>query len=88
MKKLNVTVKSESGLHARPAGLLVRLTKQFRSNIEIEKEGTRVNAKSIMGILSLGTSKGDTLTIMADGDDEGNAITALEDLFVNKLAHE
>lgn len=88
MKKLNVIVKSESGLHARPAGLLVRLTKQFRSNIEIEKEGTRVNAKSIMGILSLGTSKGDTLTIMADGDDEGNAITALEDLFVNKLAHE
>lgn len=88
MKKLTVIVKSESGLHARPAGLLVRIAKGFKANIEIEKEDKKANAKSIMGILSLGTSKGDTLTIIADGDDEGKAISALEDLFVNKLAYE
>lgn len=88
MKKLTVTVKSESGLHARPAGLLARLAKGFKSDIEIEKANRKVNCKSIMGILSLGTSKGDILTIMADGDDEGNAIIALEELFENKLAYE
>ncbi len=88
MKKLTVIVKSESGLHVRPAGLLVRMAKGFKANIEIEKEDKKANAKSIMGILSLGTSKGDTLTIIADGDDEGKAISALEDLFVNKLAYE
>lgn len=88
MKSVNVTVRSKSGLHARPAGLLVGMAKNFLSDIEIEKAGRKINAKSIMGILSLGTALGDILTIHATGSDEEAAAAALEDLFNTKLAHE
>ncbi len=88
MQTKKVQVKSKSGLHARPAGLLVALSQKFKSEIFIEKDGKAVNGKSIMGILSLGTSHGDELVIKADGHDEDDAVVALEELFNTRLAHE
>lgn len=88
MTSVQVTVQSKSGLHARPAGLLVGLAKDFIADIEIEKAGRKINGKSIMGILSLGTTQGDVLTIHANGSDEENAVNALAELFNTKLAHE
>jgi phosphocarrier protein len=83
-----VTVTSASGLHARPAGLLVSKAKEFEAKVEIKKGEKTINAKSIMGILSLGTAKGDELEIQADGSDEANAVQALVELFDTVLAHE
>ncbi len=88
MKQSKVMVKSASGLHARPAGLLCSLAQKFGADIYIEKEGKSINGKSIMGILSLGTSKGDELLISAEGTDEHEAVEALVELFETKLAHE
>lgn len=88
MTSKQVTVSSASGLHARPAGLLVSKAKEFEANVEIVKGTKVINAKSIMGILSLGTASGDELTIQADGADEVMAVDSLIELFENVLAHE
>lgn len=88
MKQSTVTVTSASGLHARPAGLLCGLAQKYGAEIYIEKDGKSINGKSIMGILSLGTSKGDELVISADGHDEHEAVEAIVELFETKLAHE
>ncbi len=88
MKQTTVTVTSASGLHARPAGLLCGLAQKFGAEIYIEKNGKSINGKSIMGILSLGTSKGDELLVSADGNDEHEAVEAIIELFKTKLAHE
>ncbi|WP_454053677.1 HPr family phosphocarrier protein [Clostridium sp. Marseille-Q7071] len=88
MKKLNVTVKSKSGLHARPAATLVNLTQQFESNITIEKDGRSANAKSIIGILSIGAAMGDIVSVLIDGEDETEAFNELEELFNKTLPNE
>ncbi|ARC85422.1 phosphotransferase system, HPr-related protein [Clostridium argentinense CDC 2741] len=88
MKKLNVTVKSKSGLHARPAATLVNLTQQFESNITIEKDGRSANAKSIIGILSIGAAMGDMVSVLIDGEDETEAFNELEELFNKTLPNE
>ncbi|WP_291566385.1 MULTISPECIES: HPr family phosphocarrier protein [unclassified Clostridium] len=88
MKKLNVTVKSKSGLHARPAATLVNLTQQFESNITIEKDGRSANAKSIIGILSIGAAMGDSVSVLIDGEDETEAFNELEELFNKTLPNE
>jgi len=88
MKQTTVMVTSASGLHARPAGLLCGLAQKFGAEIYIEKNGKSINGKSIMGILSLGTSRGDELLVSADGHDEHEAVEAIIDLFKTKLAHE
>jgi len=73
MKELILMIQSESGLHARPASLLVVAAQKFRSTIEIEKEGRKINAKSIMSILSLGGAKGDEVKVYINGEDEESA---------------
>jgi phosphocarrier protein len=88
MTSKNVIVKSASGLHARPAGLLVSKAKEFQAHVEIVKGEKIINAKSIMGILSLGTASGDELTVRADGSDEEQAVAGLVELFETVLAHE
>ncbi|MEW9094275.1 MAG: HPr family phosphocarrier protein [Clostridiaceae bacterium] len=88
MKKLNVTIKSKSGLHARPAATLVNLTQQFESNITIEKDGKSANAKSIIGVLSIGASIGDIISVLIDGEDEAAAFNELEELFNKTLLNE
>ena len=76
----NVTITNEVGLHARPATFFIQKANEFKSGIWIEKEERRVNAKSLLGVLSLGIVKGTTITLLADGVDEKEAVGALCEL--------
>lgn len=78
-----VVVNLETGLHARPAGLLVKTASQFKSTIELHKNGSKKNAKSVMSLLSLGAQKGDTLKITAFGEDATQAGSEIQKLFLN-----
>ena len=75
-----ITVNNEVGLHARPATFFIQKANEFKSGIWVEKEDRRVNAKSLLGVLSLGIVKGTPITLIADGSDEKEAVTALVDL--------
>lgn len=68
-----VIIKNESGIHARPAALLVKKASEFECKVEIDFNGKKVNAKSIMGIMSLGASKGSEITVITEGSDEEKA---------------
>ncbi len=72
-----VEVKNQVGLHARPATFFIQKANEFKSSIWVEKEERRVNAKSLLGILSLGIIGGTTIKIIADGDDEAAAVESL-----------
>lgn len=72
-----VTVKRKSGLQARPAALFVQEANKFSSEIFIEKEGRKVNAKSIMGIMSLAVASGKEIKLITEGKDEAAALSAL-----------
>ena len=76
----NVSIKNASGLHARPAGMFVKKAAEFKSTVEVLAKGKTVNAKSIMGIMSLGLGQGDELTVVANGEDEAAAVNALVEL--------
>ena len=73
----SVTIQNNVGLHARPATFFVQKANCFKSSIWVEKEDCRVNAKSLLGVLSLGISKGAEITLIADGQDENDAVDAL-----------
>ena len=75
-----ITVNNEVGLHARPATFFIQKANEFKSGIWVEKDDRRVNAKSLLGVLSLGIVKGTTITLIADGADEKEAVGALVDL--------
>jgi len=80
MYEKKATITKEVGLHARPATFLIQKANEFRSSIWIEKDERRVNAKSLLGVLSLGVSQGTTISIIADGPDEEEAVDSLCDL--------
>ena len=82
-KKL--TVINETGLHARPAGMFVKGASEFKATVEIEANGKKVNAKSIMGVMSLGLSKGTEFTLIANGEDEEAAIAKLSEMVESGL---
>ena len=84
----DVAVTVPVGLHARPAMYFSQKAGQFHSNIWIEHEGQRLNGKSILGILSLGISQGDTITIIAEGKDEETAVNKLVALVKSDFAEE
>ena len=73
----NVTIQNNVGLHARPATFFIQKANSFKSSIWVEKEDRRVNAKSLLGVLSLGIVKGMTVSLVADGPDEEEALEAL-----------
>ena len=75
-----VTISNSVGLHARPATFFVQKANSYQSSIWVEKEDCRVNAKSLLGVLSLGISKGTAITLIADGIDENNAVEGLAEL--------
>ncbi len=75
-----VTINNQVGLHARPATFFIQKANEFKSSVWIEKEGRRVNAKSLLGVLSLGIVKGTTINIVADGADEESAVEVLAEL--------
>ena len=72
-----VTINNQVGLHARPATFFIQKANEFKSSIWIEKDDRRVNAKSLLGVLSLGIVKGTAVNIVADGVDENEAISTL-----------
>ncbi len=76
----DVTVQNQVGLHARPATFFIQKANEYKSSIWVEKEDRRVNAKSLLGVLSLGIVGGTTIKIIADGSDEENAVKGLIDL--------
>lgn len=76
----DVTVENQVGLHARPATFFIQKANEFKSSIWVEKEERRVNAKSLLGVLSLGIVGGTTIRVIADGPDEEAAVEALEKL--------
>ena len=76
----SVTIQNNVGLHARPATFFIQKANSYKCSIWVEKEDCRVNAKSLLGVLSLGISKGTTITLIADGADEADAVSGLIDL--------
>jgi phosphocarrier protein HPr len=88
MTEQTITVSNRAGIHARPSAILVQTTKNFKSNIYMEKNNDRINAKSIMGIITLGASYGTVLKIIADGEDEEDAVDTIVKLFESKFEEE
>lgn len=80
MLSKEVVVQNQVGLHARPATFFIQKSNEFKSGIWVEKNGRRVNAKSLLGVLSLGITKGTRITLFADGPDEQEALDALSAL--------
>ncbi|MBQ2705107.1 MAG: HPr family phosphocarrier protein [Clostridia bacterium] len=72
-----VTVNNKVGLHARPATFFIQKANEFKSSIWVEKDDRRVNAKSLLGVLSLGIVGGATIKVIADGSDEQDAVDGL-----------
>jgi phosphocarrier protein len=85
MQSKSLEVNVEVGLHARPAMYLTQVASKFRSSVWIEFDGKRVNAKSLLGILSLAVSKGDKVQIFAEGQDENLAVAKLSELILSNF---
>lgn len=83
MEKL-VKISLEGDLQARPIAMLVQVASQYDSNIYLETAGKKVNAKSIMGMMSLSLKSGDEVTVKADGSDEAKAVQGIEDFLTGK----
>ena len=86
MNVKEVIVQNQVGLHARPATFFIQKANEFKSSIWVEKEERRVNAKSLLGVLSLGILGGTTIRIIADGSDEEEALDALVNLVLSGFA--
>ncbi len=87
MLSREVTVVNVVGLHARPATFFIQKANSYKSSIWVGKDDRRVNAKSLLGVLSMGIVKGTVVTLIADGDDEKEALDGLEELVSSGLDH-
>ncbi len=85
MIKHDVTITNNIGLHARPATFFIQKANTYKASIWIEKDDRKVNAKSLLGVLSLGIAKGMTVTLVAEGADEAVAIDGLVELVENSF---
>ena len=85
MKSFSYTVKDELGIHARPAGMLVKEVKNFKSKVTLEKDGKVIDATRLMAIRSMGVKKDQTVTITVEGADEDAAYDALKSFFETNL---
>ncbi len=81
-----VVISNQVGLHARPATFFIQKANEYKASIWVEKDDRRVNAKSLLGVLSLGIVKGTSITIIADGADEEEAVAALSALIASDFA--
>ena len=84
MIKKPMTIQISNGLEARPGAMLVQVASQYESKIQVENGDRRVNAKSIMGMMTLGLNVGESVTISAEGADEEAAIAGIEKYLTNK----
>ena len=87
MVSTSVTIQNSVGLHARPATFFVQKANSYKCSIWVEKEDCRVNAKSLLGVLSLGITKGTTITLIADGVDEASAVEGLVSLVDSEFSN-
>ena len=85
MKEQQVTVTNRAGIHARPAALIVQTASKYQSKIMFLKENEEINAKSIMGIITLGAGYGTKITIQAEGPDEEAAVQTLVGIFERRF---
>lgn len=85
MKEFNYIIKDSLGIHARPAGLLVKKTSTFQSEITISKDGKTADSKKIFGIMGLGVKQGEEITVKISGDDEAEASVAIEEFIKETL---
>lgn len=81
----DVVIQNQIGLHARPATFFIQKANEFKASIWLEKDDRRVNAKSLLGVLSLGANGGTTIKVIADGPDEVEAVNALVSLVESGL---
>ena len=85
MKTMTYTLQDELGIHARPAGMLVKEVKKFQSKITLEGNGKKAEAGKLLAIMGMGIKHGTEVTITAEGPDENEAIAAMEEFFKNNL---
>lgn len=85
MKDFSYVIKDAMGIHARPAGLLVKCAAGFKSDIKLSTKVKEVDAKRIMAVMGLGVKTGDTVKVSANGGDEGKAIASLQAFFKENL---
>ena len=88
MVEKEITIQNESGLHARPAAIIVQKANGFRSDIFLEKDEDRVNAKSIMGVMMLAAAFGTKIKVIAEGDDEEEAMKTITRLLESDIDSE
>jgi phosphocarrier protein len=88
MQQRDVEIVNKLGLHARPSARLTQLASSFKSTVFLSRNGRRVNAKSIMGVMMLAAAKGSTITLEAEGDDEQEAVDALAKLISDGFGEE
>jgi phosphocarrier protein len=88
MYSREVTVQNQVGLHARPATFFIQKANEFRASIWVEMKNRRVNAKSLLGVLSLGITSGTEIRILAGGSDEETAVNALVGLVSSGFAEQ
>ena len=85
MKEFTYTIQEKVGIHARPAGLLVKEVKKYQSTVTIVKDDKSVNAVKLMALMGMGIKCGDTITVQVEGPDEADAAAALEVFFKEHL---
>jgi phosphocarrier protein HPr len=88
MQQRDVEIVNKLGLHARPSARLTKLASGFKSNVFMSRNGRRVNAKSIMGVMMLAAAKGSSITLETEGEDEVEAIDALAELITSGFGEE
>ena len=86
MVNKDIVVQNEVGLHARPATFFIQRANEFKSSIWVVKDERKVNAKSLLGVLSLGITRGTTVSLVADGNDEEEALNSLVELISSEFA--
>ena len=85
MKEFQYTIKDACGIHARPAGLLVKVVKSHSSTATIEKDGKSCDMRKLMALMGMGVKQGDTVTIKVEGDDEDAAAEAIQKFMTENL---
>ena len=85
MKEFNYVIQDEQGIHARPAGILVKAANEFQSDIQVDKDGKKGDLKRIFGVMGLGIKKGDNIRVIIEGPDEEMAAQKIETLFKEQL---
>ena len=88
MQQRDVEIMNKLGLHARPSAKLTQLASQYKSDVFMARNGRRINAKSIMGVMMLAAAKGSTVTLETNGEDEQEAIDALANLITSGFGEE